>query len=123
VLVKTSDTSLHYILGRQRLWTRQESLAAVQKWALGGRLLGSAAPEDRTATHNQNWLTKFVERLNKQVVSAKAGFAQLASYAKEMMAKKPSNTKTRLSGDSKHVYVRVDFMPARHSPSTPSYTP
>ena len=109
VIMKTADKSLHMVKGSEKVWTRQEGLTEITKWAVGKSQEITEKTEGVGDFDSINPVTKFLIRVQNQASTIMTGVKKTMSYFDELITKKQfpfKATKKRIDGK----YLFVSFV-------------
>ncbi len=105
VIIMTADKSLHMIHKDTRIWTRQEGLTGVSKWAIGKAAVKVEKKKVEEVV-SRNPVERFVNRIIGQVNTLVEGTQKLAGMVKKIaMDKKYVKTKQARVQDSNYLFV------------------
>ncbi len=104
MVVKTSDKSLHLIVGGRKVWTRQEGLAGVAKWAIG-KATEKVPDKSSHEVMMTNPVSQFVGRIARQVGALVEGTSKLVELGKKLTSKTYVKSKQARVEDKNYLFV------------------
>lgn len=105
ILLKTADKSLHLVKGKEKIWTRQEGLTLVKKWAVGKGKEKFMFEENEETSASP--IAGFLKRIEKQTKQISNTFTNFFDSLHSLVMKKQMlfSEKSRKGTDAKILFV------------------